>query len=136
MINKLFFILFSIFLFNFISLPCEAQEINLKGIKFHINDDFLSKNTELVGLILRTESMNSEEKQYWFDILPTVDNSRIIRLYGILETERIKLLEIELKYQEEIKELNKKYLKDYKDTKKNRSKYKYVSPEKNQEVIK
>lgn len=49
---------------------------------------------ELSQLIINTESMTEEEKQYWFDILPTMTTEQVHRLYEILETERIKMDEL------------------------------------------
>ena len=72
----------------------------------------------LVDLLLKTDSMDTQEKLYWFEILPSMTEEQIDRLFDILETERIKLEELELKYQEEIKELNEKHLKGWQEFKK------------------
>ena len=70
---------------------------------------------ELIKLILATESMDDEERQYWFDIMPSMNDSQVDRLFNILETERRKLEELELKYQEEIKSLNEKHLIEWQE---------------------
>jgi hypothetical protein len=54
--------------------------------------------------------MDDDERQYWFDIMPSMTDSQIDRLFNILETERKKLEELEVKYQKEIKWLNEKHL--------------------------
>jgi len=54
--------------------------------------------------------MDDNERQYWFDIMPSMTDSQIDRLYDILDTERKKLSDLELKYQKEIKDLNEKHL--------------------------
>lgn len=59
--------------------------------------------------------MDDEERQYWFDIMPSMNDNQIDRLYNILETERKKLIELELKYQEEIKALNEKHLIEWQE---------------------
>jgi len=59
--------------------------------------------------------MDDEERQYWFDIMPSMNDSQIDRLFNILETERKKLEELELKYQEEIKSLNEKHLIEWQE---------------------
>lgn len=64
----------------------------------------------LGGLVDQTESMDEAEKNYWFDILPSMTHSQTARLVEILTTEKRKLRELEIKYQKEIKALNKKYL--------------------------
>ena len=52
-------------------------------------------------MILATESMDDDERQYWFDIMPSMTDSKIDRLFSILDTEKKKLEELEVKYQEE-----------------------------------
>lgn len=44
---------------------------------------------ELIKLVVKTESMNLEEKRYWISILPKMDDSQIDRLFDILEYKRI-----------------------------------------------
>ena len=80
------------------------------GYTFTILDEIQSQYGELINLVLNTESMDNNEKQYWFDILPSMTDEQIDRLFDILETERKKLEELEVKYQEEIKTLNEKHL--------------------------
>ena len=85
-------------------------QITKDGFVFNILDEIQAQYPELVKLVLNTESMDNNEKQYWFDILPSMTDEQIDRLFDILETERRKLEELELKYQEEIKSLNEKHL--------------------------
>lgn len=82
---------------------------------FYLNDEIQAKYPELIKLVLATESMDDEERQYWFDIMPSMNDSQIDRLFNILETERKKLEELELKYQEEIKSLNEKHLIEWQE---------------------
>ncbi len=63
----------------------------------------------LIGLILSAESMDDDERQYWFDIMPSMDDDQIMRLYNILEVEKVSLDDLEDKYETEIKELNEKH---------------------------
>ena len=56
--------------------------------------------------------MDSGEKQYWFDILPSMTPEQVQKLYNILETEKQKLDELENKYQQEIEQLNDKHIID------------------------
>lgn len=87
-----------------------------KGDKtFQILDELQAKYPELVKLIVHTESMDDDERQYWFDIMPSMTDSQIDRLYDILETERKKLEELEVKYQKEIKTLNEKHLIEWQE---------------------
>lgn len=82
---------------------------------FYVSDEIQAEYPELIKLILATESMEDDERQYWFDIMPSMNDSQIDRLFNILETERKKLEELELKYQEEINSLNKKHLIEWQE---------------------
>ena len=79
-------------------------------VKFIIEDKIYDKNNELISLIFKTESMDDTERQYWFDIMPSMSKDQIKRLFDILDTERKKLEALEAQYQEEIKALNEKHL--------------------------
>ncbi len=78
--------------------------------------------------VLRASKTSTQynEKQYWFDILPSMTDEQIDRLFDILETERRKLEELEIKYQDEIKMLNEKHLIEWQEfqTKESREKIK------------
>ncbi len=84
-------------------------------VTFFISDEMQAKYPELIKLILNTESMDNDERQYWFDIMPSMTDSQIDRLFNILETERKKLEELEVKYQKEIKALNEKHLIEWQE---------------------
>ena len=90
-------------------------QITKDGVVFTVLDEIQSEYGELVKLVLNTESMDNSEKQYWFDILPSMTEDQINRLFDILETERRKLEELEVKYQEEIKNLNEKHLIEWQE---------------------
>jgi len=61
---------------------------------YTIDKQIENKYPELVLLIKNTESMDNSEKQYWFDLLPSMADNQIDRLFDILETERVKLEEL------------------------------------------
>lgn len=65
---------------------------------------------ELAELILNTELMNDEERQWWFDAIPTMKDEQIDRLYDILENEKRRLKELEERCWKIISELNEQYL--------------------------
>ncbi len=77
---------------------------------FTLLDEIQVKYPDLVELIIGSESIDNNEKQYWFDILPSMTDEQIDRLFNILMTERRQLEELNVKYQEEIKTLNEKHL--------------------------
>ena len=90
-------------------------ELKQNGKTFTIDDEILAKYDELIKMILATESMDDDERQYWFDIMPSMTDEQVDRLYNILDTERKKLQELELKYQKEIKDLNEKHLIEWQE---------------------
>jgi uncharacterized protein YsxB (DUF464 family) len=85
-------------------------QVTHNDFTFSILDEIQAKFPELVELVLWSESIDNNEKQYWFDILPSMTDEQIDRLFNILMTERRQLEELNLKYQEEIKTLNEKHL--------------------------
>lgn len=82
---------------------------------FTISPEILSQYNDLITLILATESMDDDERQYWFDIMPSMTDDQVDRLYNILDTEKKKLEELEVKYQKEIKDLNEKHLIEWQE---------------------
>ena len=90
-------------------------EVKQNWKTFIISDETIAEYDELVKLILATESMDDDERQYWFDIMPSMTNEQIDRLYSILDTERNKLEKLEEKYQDEIKNLNEKHLIEWQE---------------------
>lgn len=75
----------------------------------------------LSPLIHATESIDKDGKQFWFDILPSMTENQIGRLLEILGIERRQLMQIDLKYQEEIKAINEEHLLELEDFSKNSS---------------
>lgn len=92
-----------------------ADDFIYNGYRFHIDNKLKDKHKELVDLVLTTASMDDEERQYWFDILPSMNKEQIKRLYDILDVERKKLEELEKKYSKKISELNKNHLAEWKE---------------------
>ena len=90
-------------------------EINHNWKKYIISDEMQAQYNELINLILETESMDDDEKQYWFDIMPSMTDDQIDRLFNILDTEKKKLEALEEKYQTEIKKLNEKHLIEWQE---------------------
>lgn len=65
---------------------------------YRIADSMINDNPELIDLILLTESMDDNERQDWFDIMPSMTNEQIKRLYNILDRERILTAAFDWKY--------------------------------------
>ncbi|NDK08162.1 hypothetical protein EOM39_02850 [Candidatus Gracilibacteria bacterium] len=89
------------------------SQITNNGVVFQIADEIQAEYPELIKLVLNTKSMDDQERQYWFDILPSMSNEQIDRLYDILDTEKKKLEQLEASYQKEIKSLNEKHLVEW-----------------------
>ncbi len=81
-----------------------------KNIPIKVLGYVKEKYPELVELIVKTESMDNKEKNYWLSNLLAMTDEQVDRLFGILETERRKLEELEAEYQKEIKTINEKHL--------------------------
>ena len=104
-------------------------EITQNGKTYQIDEEIQAKYPELIKMILLTESMDDDERQYWFDIMPSMTDDQIDRLFNILDTERKKLEELEMKYQQEIKNLNEKHLIEWQEFQMKDSKKKIAKAE-------
>lgn len=77
--------------------------------EFIISDEIQSQYPKLVELVKATQSMDCEEKQYWFSLLPAMTEEQRARLFDILENERGKLEALDKEFEEEKKKLEAKY---------------------------
>ncbi|MDA1208444.1 MAG: hypothetical protein O2904_00230 [bacterium] len=75
-----------------------------------ISDDVRTKYPDLLELILGSESMNDEERQYWLNILPIMTPDQVENLRGILSNEKQQLAAIDNKYSKEIEEIGQEEL--------------------------
>ena len=57
-------------------------EITQNWKTFIIDEESQAKYPELITMILATESMDDDERQYWFDIMPSMTDSQIDRLFN------------------------------------------------------
>ena len=89
------------------------SQITNNWVNFQIADEIQADYPELIQLVLNTKSMDDQERQYWFDIMPSMSDEQIDRLYEILDTEKKKLEQLEVNYQKEIKSLNEKHLVEW-----------------------
>lgn len=81
-----------------------------KSSAVQIPDDLKQKFPELIALILASESMNDEERQYWINILPVMTPEQIRNLQDILTNEREQLAAIDRKYAKEIERIGESQL--------------------------
>jgi len=63
-----------------------------------IPEETRKKFPDLIPLILSSESMNDEERQYWINILPIMTPEQLQNLTDILQNEKKQLEEIDKKY--------------------------------------
>ena len=75
-----------------------------------IPDEIREKNPKLIELIIGSESMNNEERQYWINILPIMTPDQVENLRGILENEKKQLAAIDKKYSKEIEQMGEAHL--------------------------
>ncbi len=70
---------------------------------------------ELVELIKNAASMNDDERQYWFSILPIMNPQQIEKLKTILLDEKNKLATLDEEYARELKSINDKHVVEWQD---------------------
>lgn len=98
------------------STTTTAQDQNTSLFdKFEIPDMVRKTYPDLVPLILETESMNDDERQYWFQILPIMTDEQVKKLREILVNEKDQLAEIDKQYNREVKQINEKHVTEWKD---------------------
>jgi|GEM_PF-580076 len=73
------------------------------------------KFPDLVQLIKETESMNDEERDYWFQILPIMTEDQIKKFRDILVNEKEQLSHLDSEYEQELNKLNEKHMIEWKD---------------------
>ncbi len=84
---------------------------------FTIPEDVKTKYPDLIDLVLGSSSMNDDERQYWFSILPIMTDEQVQRLREILLTEKQKLAEIDAKYQKQLDTINDQHLIEWQSIK-------------------
>ncbi|MDD4628215.1 MAG: hypothetical protein PHE68_02355 [Candidatus Peribacteraceae bacterium] len=87
-------------------MPDPAQPVS--AVK--VPDDLKQKFPELIELVLKSESMNDEERQYWVNILPVMTPEQVQNLKDILVNERDQLAAIDKKYSKEIEKIGEDQL--------------------------
>ncbi|HEY5713865.1 MAG TPA: hypothetical protein VIT68_00775 [Candidatus Gracilibacteria bacterium] len=65
---------------------------------FTIPPAMLQKHPDIVDLLIKSESMDDDERQYWFNLYESMEDDHIERLRGILAKEQERRAQIEQKY--------------------------------------
>ena len=83
--------------------------------KFDIPEAVKNQYPDLVPMILQTESMNDDERQYWFQILPIMTDEQVKKLRDILANEKKQLTDLDKEYEGELKKINEKHVSEWKE---------------------
>lgn len=83
--------------------------------KYSVPDMVKEKFPDLMELIKTTESMNDEERDYWFQILPIMTEDQIARFREILLNEKQQLATLDKEYEQQITQLNEKHMLEWKE---------------------
>jgi hypothetical protein len=94
-----------------IAITAEQRE------QFGISEEFAKARPVLTDLLLRTESMDDEERRYWFQLLPAMAPEQVVKLQEILQKERDSLQALDTKYAGEIDKLNQQKLLEWQTAK-------------------
>lgn len=86
------------------SPPPGAQAQDLRQ-DLVIPEETKQKYPQLIELILHSESMNDEERQYWVNILPIMTEDQTENLRSILSNEKEQLAAIDKKYSKQIEQM-------------------------------
>lgn len=86
-----------------------------KMAKFAIPDKMKNQYPELLKLVLETESMTDDERQYWFQIMPVMSEQQLKKFQGILETEKRQLAKLDQEYETQLKKLNDRHVIEWKE---------------------
>jgi len=69
-------------------MPDEDQTTKGKNSDLNIPDETREEFPELVALVVKSHSMDDEERQYWIDVLPIMTQDQIDNLNDILGNEK------------------------------------------------
>ncbi len=84
-----------------------AKQAPLPVSGVNIPEETRKKFPQLIELIVASESMNNEERQYWINILPIMTADQIANLASILENEKKQLAAIDKKYADQMTDIGK-----------------------------
>lgn len=93
----------------------EAQTVLGPPEKYAIPSLVKEKFPDIIELIKETESMNDEERDYWFQILPIMTEQQIEKFRMILLNEKKQLEQLDKQYEEELTKLNEKHMLEWKE---------------------
>lgn len=65
----------------------------------NIPDEIREKFPELIEMVQKSESMNLDERQYWIDVLPIMNEEQVDNLKSILTNEKQQIEEADKEYE-------------------------------------
>ncbi len=83
--------------------------------KYNVPALVKEKFPDLIELIKTTESMNDEERDYWFQVLPIMTEDQIQKFRTILVNEKEQLARLDHEYEDHIEKLNEKHMIEWKE---------------------
>ncbi len=95
--------------------PDNSSFTAASGKTYAIPEMVKTKFPDLVQLIKETESMNDEEREYWFQIMPIMTEDQIKKFREILVNEKEQLSKLDKEYENELTKLNEKHMIEWKD---------------------
>ena len=97
------------------AMMAQAQTVIAPPEKYSVPSLVKERFPDLVQLIKETESMNDQERDYWFQILPIMTEEQIKKFRDILINEKTQLSRLDKEYEEELTRLNEKHLLEWKE---------------------
>ena len=103
---------------NSLDLEAEAMNANQQAApkaKFVVPDLVKQKFPDLPDLLNKTESMNDEERDYWYQIMPIMTEDQLKKLLDILMNEKTQLKSLDKQYETALNKLNDKHMQEWKE---------------------
>jgi hypothetical protein len=97
------------------AMLAQAQTVIAPPEKFIVPTLVKEKFPDLMQLIKETESMNDDERNYWFQILPIMTEDQIRKFRDILINEKSQLTRLDKEYEDEITRLNQKHMVEWRE---------------------
>jgi len=89
-----------------VATAAAAAKFNIPAV---VKDHFPA----LIPLIIETESMDDEERDYWFQMIPIMTDEQIDKLKEILVSEKEQLAALDTEYEAELKKIDEKHLQEW-----------------------
>lgn len=81
-------------------MPEDSSATTAQASSLKITDDVRAKFPNLIAMIEKSQSMNNEERQYWIDVLPIMNEGQIDNLKNILDNEKNEIEAAEKEYED------------------------------------